>query len=155
MPNPKRSTQLKKLSGTYRPDRERPKGAGDRLTETPEPPDSLSYGARKEWEALAPVLVEMGTVCRADLRAFEQLTETLATQVALQAIISSEGVLIKTGTGSHKTNPAMRSLETARNQAARMYEQFGITPKSRSYVTPAPGPSGYDPFDHLDDDAFE
>ena len=92
----------------------------------------------QEWLALAPVLVELGTICRGDLRAFEQLTETLATQNTLQAVIESEGVLLKTGTGSFKTNPAMRSLETARNQAARLFTEFGLTPKARNYVSPVP-----------------
>ena len=138
MSNHKTSQDLKKLRGTDRADRQTPTAAGDRLTQTPEAPDALSRGAKQEWIALAPVLVELGTICRGDLRAFEQLAETLATQNALQAVIESEGVLLKTGTGSFKTNPAMRSLETARNQAARLFTEFGLTPKARNYVTPVP-----------------
>jgi P27 family predicted phage terminase small subunit len=144
MSNPRTPDHLKKLRGTDRADRNKPALAGERLTEPVPAPDTASRGAAKEWDALMPVLVELGTICKADLRAFEQLCETLATQSALQAVIEAEGVLIKTGTGSHKSNPALRSLETARAQAMRMYDQFGITPKSRAYVTPAP--------EHQDDD---
>ena len=143
MPNPRKPEALKRLSGTYRPDRDNQSPAGDRLTESPEAPDTMSLGAKQEWKALSPVLVSLGTICKADLRAFEQLCETLATQTALQAVIESEGVLLKTGTGSYKTNPAMRSLETARNQAKALYTEFGLTPKARNYVSPVPNPEGF------------
>jgi len=149
--NPKTSKELKKLRGTYRADREKSVAAGERLAEAPSPPDTLSRGAKKEWTALAGVLVELGTVCRGDLRAFEQLCETLATANALQAVIEAEGVLIKTGTGSFKTNPAQRSLETARNQATRLFTEFGLTPKARNYVSRVPDSGGYNPYDHLED----
>ena len=149
--NPKTSQELKKLRGTDRADRQRPIAAGERLKEPPEAPDTLSPGAVQEWKALAPVLVELGTVCRGDLRAFEQLCETLATANALQAAIETEGVLIKTGTGSFKTNPAQRSLETARNQATRLFTEFGLTPKARNYVSRVPDSGGYNPYEHLED----
>jgi P27 family predicted phage terminase small subunit len=148
--NQKVPNELKKLRGTYRADRDNQPAAGERLTESPKPPDTMSLSAKQEWKALAPVLVELGTLCLADLRAFEQLCETLATQTALQAVIEAEGVLLKTGTGSYKTNPAMRSLETARNQAKALYTEFGLTPKARSYVSRAPGPVNENP-----DDDFE
>ena len=154
MPNYRKPNHLKRLSGTYRKDRDVPVAAGDRLTEPPEPPDALSQGARQEWIALAPVLVELGTLCRGDLRAFEQLCETLATANSLQAVIAAEGILLKMGNGSYKTNPAQKSLETARNQAARLFTEFGLTPKARNYVSAAPGPAPDDSLDHLDD-AFE
>jgi P27 family predicted phage terminase small subunit len=138
MPNHRKSNEQKRLAGTYRKDRDVKPTAGERLTEAPEAPDAMSQGARQEWKALAPVLVELGILTRGDLRAAEQLCETLATANALQAIIAAEGVLLKMGNGAYKTNPAQRSLEVARNQAMRMYDAFGITPKARGYVSAAP-----------------
>jgi P27 family predicted phage terminase small subunit len=138
MPNPPKPEHLKQLYGTARKDRQRAAAAGDRLTEPPDAPSTLSAGARAEWHALAPILVEMETLCRGDLRALEQLAETLATQRELQAVIEAEGVLLQTAAGGYKTNPAMRSLETARNQAKALFIEFGLTPKARSYVSPAP-----------------
>lgn len=147
MSNPRVPNELKELRGTERADRQKPALAGDRLTVPVLPaPDTASRGANEEWDDLIPLLVELGTICRADLRAFEQLCETLATQTAPQAVIETEGVLPKTGTGSFKTNPAMRSLETARNQAKVLHTGFGLTPKARSYVSAAPSPAGYDPY---------
>lgn len=147
MPNPRIPNRLKRLRGTNRADRNIVAKAGDRIAEPPEAPDTLSDGARKEWEALAPVLVELGTICKGDLRAFEQLCETLATANALQAIIEDEGVLLKTGADGFKANPAQKSLETARAQAMRLYSEFGITPKARNYVSAAPKPREPSPWD--------
>jgi P27 family predicted phage terminase small subunit len=140
MSNPRVSDEIKDLRGTNRADRQKKALAGERLTEPVPAPDTASGPAKKEWDKLMPILVELGTVCRADLRAFEQLCETLATQTALQTVIEAEGCLLKTGNGSFKTNPAMRSLETARNQAKALYTEFGLTPKARSYVSAAPAP---------------
>lgn len=125
--------------------------AADRLKVPPPPPESLSDVARREWEFLAPVVVELQTCCRADLRAFQQLCETLASQTELQEIVNTEGQLLKTGTGSYKSNPAVRSLETARNQSHRLLEAFGLTPKSRNYVSKAPAARSDNPFANLDD----
>ena len=150
MANPRKPEALKHLSGTYRADRDNQPPAGERLREAPEAPATLSIGAKQEWDDLAPVLVELGTLCRADLRAFKQLCETLATQTSLLAVIEAEGVLLKTGTGSFKTNPAMRSLETARNQAKMLYTEFGLTPKARSYVSRAPNHVKVDPKQNLE-----
>ena len=125
--------------------------AADRLTEPPPPPDTLSQGAKQEWESLAPVVVELGTMCRGDLRAFEQLAETLAMQTELQELVRSQGLLLPTGTDSFKANPAVKSLETARNQSHRLLVEFGLTPKARNYVTKAPAPMRDNPFNFLDD----
>jgi P27 family predicted phage terminase small subunit len=114
--------------------------AADRLTDPPEPPETMSTGARLEWLKLAPVVVELGTMCRGDLRAFEQLTETLAMQTELQELVRSQGWLLPTGTDSYKANPAVKSLETARNQSHRLLVEFGLTPKARNYVSKAPEP---------------
>jgi P27 family predicted phage terminase small subunit len=156
MPNHRKSNEQKRLAGTYRKDRDVKPTAGERLTEAPEAPDAMSRGAVQEWEALAPVLVKLGTICRGDLRAFEQLCETLATANALQSVIEAEGILLKMGNGAYKTNPAQKSLEVARAQAMRMYDQFGITPKARNYVSAAPNPADYDPYsdEALEGDGF-
>lgn len=115
--------------------------AGDRLTEAPPPPDTLSSAAaRQEWEALMPTAVALGTVCRADLRAFEMLCETLASATELQEIIRADGLLIPCANGGKKPHPAQRSLETARTQAHKLMVEFGLTPKARNYVKRAPEP---------------
>jgi len=144
MVNPRTPERLKKLRGTNRADRDKPPAAGERIVAVPEAPDSLSHGARTEWKALAPILVEIGTLCQADLRALTQLCETLSAQVELQAIVAKEGFLIKTGGDGFKANPAQKFLETARTQAMRLYSEFGITPRSRASVSQVPEAAGHE-----------
>ena len=120
--------------------------AGDRLTKVPPAPKTLNQGARQEWKALTPVLVELGTICKADLRALEMLCGILADESRLQKIVDNEGYLLETGTGGKKANPAVKSLETARNQAERMLANFGLYPKARNYVSRAPEPQGPNSF---------
>ena len=132
-------TEQKKLKGTLRPSREN-KGieAGARLTEAPLPPDTLSVGAIAEWNALAPVLVGLELLTLADLRTLELCCETLATATALEETIRAEGFTIAAATGGHNAHPALKALETTRNAAHRMLSDFGLSPKSRKYVSKAP-----------------
>jgi P27 family predicted phage terminase small subunit len=141
MGNPKKTKATKLLRGTYRKDRDKPSIRADQaLAAPPEPPDTLSAGARIEWLALAPVAVELGTITVGDLRSFELLAETFASASELQSLVSAEGLLIPAANGGKKANPAQRSLETARSQAARLLIEFGMTPKSRNYVQRAEEP---------------
>ena len=129
----------KKLTGTYRPDKEF-KGieAGERLNQVPEPPDFLSVGAKKEWQGLAPVLVQLGVLTIADLRDLGLCCEALATVTELENVIRAEGFTVATATGSRKGHPALKALETTRNQAHRMLEAFGLNPRARKFVEKAP-----------------
>jgi P27 family predicted phage terminase small subunit len=120
--------------------------ARDRLKKVPPPPRTLSPSGAKEWKKLAPTVVDLGTVCRGDLRALEQLCETLGTVTELQVIVHDQGLLLETGTGSYKANPAVKSLETARNKSHRLLVEFGLTPKARNYVSRAPEPEGDNPW---------
>ena len=141
MSNLKLSRTTKERKGSYQACRDKPTiTARQALQEPAPPPDTLSAGARKEWLALMPVSVELQTITRADLRAFEQLCEVLNTVSQLQALVKAEGHLIDAANGGKKANPAVRSLETARNQALRLLEQFGLTPKSRNYIEKAEVP---------------
>ncbi len=154
MPNPRKPTRLKQLSGTYRKDRDQPvQNAGERLIEPSEPPESLSDGGRVEWLTLMPVLVDMGVITLADLRTLALLCETLATVTELENTIQREGFTIAAATGGHKAHPALKALETTRNAAHRMLGDYGLHPKARNYVEKAPGPATEidNPFDHLDD----
>ena len=102
------------------------------LGSVPLPVDTLSPGAKAEWKRLAPTIFEMQTARPADLRTLELLCEILADITVLQGIIRADGILIKTGTNSHKTHPAQKSLESARRQAHRILDQFGLVPGSKA-----------------------
>jgi P27 family predicted phage terminase small subunit len=91
-----------------------------RLESIPEPPDTLSAGAKQEWKVLSPIIYELQTARPADLRTLELLVELLADINTLQETVRTDGVLIGTGTESYKTHPAQKSLEIARRQAQIM-----------------------------------
>jgi len=129
----------KKLRGTTRKDRDTAPEPQARLTVTPRPPTSLSAAARAEWRTLAPILVAMGTLRGADLRALRLLCETLASAESFAATIAKEGVAVPAGSGSVKTHPAVQALATARAQARGLLADFGLTPRARESVAAAPG----------------
>jgi P27 family predicted phage terminase small subunit len=101
-----------------------------RLESIPEPPDTLSAGAKQEWKVLSPIIYELQTARPADLRTLELLVELLADINTLQETVRTDGVLIGTGTESYKTHPAQKSLEIARRQAQKLLALFGLAPGS-------------------------
>lgn len=137
MARPRTATSIKAEKGTLRNCRQAPQTAAEALTTVPLAPDHLSEAAKAEWDRLAPLVVSLGTMSRADLRAFELLAATLATASDAEAIVKREGMTMPTGGGGVRSHPAVKVMETARAQAARMLEQFGLTPKVRNYVGPA------------------
>jgi P27 family predicted phage terminase small subunit len=132
----------KKLSGTLRPDRES-QGieieAGSKLSEAPPARAGLSDLARAHWDELAPLAVSMEILTPADLPLLKLACKTLATADELEAAITKEGFTIACATGGRKAHPAMKALETARNAAHRMLNDFGLSPKARKFVSKAPG----------------
>ncbi len=144
-------TETKRLKGTFRQSRERGGiGAGARLTEAPLPPETLSGGAIGEWNWLAPVLVELEVLTRADLRTLALCCETLSTATELETTIRDEGYTIPASTGGRKSHPALKALETNRNAGLRMLNDFGLSPKCRKFVTKAPGPAKDNPWANLE-----
>lgn len=138
------SKQRKQLAGTNRRDREKA-GSSKRLSSTPPAPGHLTERARDEWERLAPIAHDNGYLGRSDLRAFELLTEALATESEMRETIQREGITIMGGTGP-KAHPALKAMETARNQATRLLIEFGLTPRARGSVDPVPEESKTNPF---------
>jgi P27 family predicted phage terminase small subunit len=148
MPNYRKPESKKRVSGTFRRDRAKKAPSGEALASVPPAPDHLSPVARKEWQRLAPHLVKQGTMARADLRAFELLSEVLATSAQAQAVIAEQGLTIGTD-GSVRAHPAIKILEQARAQAIRLLGEFGLTPRARGHVEPAPPPAAKNPFSEI------
>ena len=109
-----------------------------RLDQAPDPPSHLGERAAAEWRRLAPVAAALGTLTEADLRGFELLCETLATEAEARAVIQAEGCATTTAGGGAKSRPEVRVMETARAQAARLLAEFGLMPKGRRGLDPPP-----------------
>jgi P27 family predicted phage terminase small subunit len=80
------------------------------------------------------VLVSLGVLTRADLRSLQLLCETLAHESQLRELLVKEGHLVVGAGGVKKTHPAVKMLETTRNQAHRLLNDFGLTPRARQSV---------------------
>lgn len=142
MARPRMAETVKANKGTMRGGRTTPATAANALAAMPPPPEHLPDAASREWKRLAPIVAELGTVSAADLRAFELLCSTLATASDAEAAVRAEGMTMPTGGGGVRSHPAVKVMETARAQAARLLEQFGLTPKARNYVSRAPAGVG-------------
>lgn len=147
MPNSRTAVETLKLLGTFKKSRQ-PKKVGKPLEVCPKPLAGLSKEAKQEWQKLAPEAFTLGTLTQADLCAFALLCETLATEKDARAILKKDGLMLETGTGSQKGHPAIKVLETARGQAHRLLESFGLTPKGRLHVA-IKEPEKPNPFDEF------
>jgi P27 family predicted phage terminase small subunit len=98
----------------------------------------MSERACTAWKVLAAETVALNVLTTADLPALALLCETQATAAELEETIKLEGFTIPTGNDGKKAHPALKSLESTRNCAARLLAEFGLTPKSRKYVEKAP-----------------
>ena len=136
------NAELKIVSGTYRRDRSTPKTTLARLERMPTAPKHLSDETRKQWRRLAPAAKEAGTMTASDVIAFELLCRTLATAIEAEQIIADEGATIAAGSGGRKAHPALAMMATARAQATALLAQFGLTPRGRATVAPAPARTG-------------
>jgi P27 family predicted phage terminase small subunit len=73
-----------------------------------------------------------------DLRGFELLCVTLASETEAREMLQREGLTVPTADGGRKPHPAVRVAETARAQAARLLDAFGLTPQGRQSIDVAP-----------------
>ena len=112
--------------------------AGDTIRAPIPAPETLSPGAVPEWNRLIATLAELGTATHADLRALELLSECLATESKLRAVLDRDGLTIPGADGNLKTHPASKLLESTRNQCHRLLSDFGLIPRGRVTVKAAP-----------------
>jgi len=104
------------------------------LEVVPPPPPHLDGDAAQEWRRVAAAAVALGCLRACDLPALALLAETLGLARAAQRALLAEGFTIATAAGNPKGNPAARVLAEARQHAAQMLKDFGLTPGSRGQV---------------------
>src|SRR4051812_17289867 len=91
-------------------------------------PEILTEAGRDEWQRLAPVACRLGTLTDSTARSFELLVETLATERKARDLVEKAGITVSTGRGGVKPHPAVRTMETARVQAAALLKLFRLDP---------------------------
>jgi P27 family predicted phage terminase small subunit len=114
----------------------------NRLKSEHVPPATLTDYGREEWQRLAPLAIQAGTLTATTARSFELLVETLATERAAREAVAEAGITVSTGRGGLKPHPAVRSMEQARLQAAALLKLFRLDPGKASVLPPEPKTNG-------------
>lgn len=152
MPRQRTATELLHARGSFKESRQPqetaiPGSPTDYLEDCPPAPDVLSETAKRQWYRLGPIVIEMGTLTRADLKSFELLCNALAMEEEALAVLAKSGMFLEASHGL-KPHPAIKVAESSRAQAIRLLEHFGLTAKARQYVS-IRKPKAPNPFDGL------
>jgi P27 family predicted phage terminase small subunit len=147
---PPKPTNLHIIQGTFEKSRhsKRKDVAFTRLNKAPPAPEHLSYAAAEEWRRLAPILVGNGIMSALDTFALERLCDTLVEIQELRAIIAKNGHTYGNG-DLLKANPAVAMLSDADRRLLSWLTQFGLTPSSRTKITPLPEAKPVNPIDRF------
>lgn len=111
----------------------------------PKMPKTLTPAAKKEWRRILPLLMERGSLSKADSTALALYCETFARWQEAQQELSTHGLVVittvhdKHGTAVtvRKANPALKIAENAERSLRAFLREFGMTPGSREKITPA------------------
>lgn len=132
---PNKPTKLKVLQGTDRKDRVNDKEPNPReLENVPEAPWYLDYYAKKEWNRVAPHLVEVGLLTEADLSTFQDYCEVHAHCVRLHRQIHEEGYEFSTESGYIQKRPITSILKDMMDQKRKLANVLGLTPSARTKI---------------------
>jgi phage terminase small subunit len=115
---------------------------GYRLSCPPEPDESLSAGAKQQWQILAPIVFEMQTCRPADLPLLGLLAELLADIADMETLVREQGYSVS-GSGGLKCHPVLSTLAGSRRQAAHLLSQFGLAPSGKQAPKFSPGSHSY------------
>ncbi len=146
---PKKPTALKRLQGTYRPDRA---PANEPTPEgTAEPPDFLTAEAREEWDRLAPGLTTMGLLTSADRAVFAGYCQAWADYLRLTAQLNEMASWVwESEKGYRQAVPELAMRKEAWSRAVQAGSRLGLDPAARSGLHVQPKtPKDENPFAKL------
>ena len=147
---PRKPTALKRLQGTYRPDREavdEPQPTGD-----VDAPDCLSAAARAEWDRLAPALVTVGLLTVADRALFAVYCQAWADYGKLTDQLNEMASWVwQSEKGYRQVVPEVAMRREASVRMAQAAAKLGLDPSSRSGLHVVAGKREPNPFDRFVD----
>ncbi len=155
MPNPRKPSHLKVVSGTYRRDRAPRNEPRPARVARPRAPAHLSPAARKAWAAFSVILDRAGVLTEMDSFALEGLAESYADLLRARAALPEDGsltyeVITKAGGTMIRAYPEVAIAADADRRFAMWLSKFGLDPASRSKVEAAVTYAGNNPFRELD-----
>ena len=111
----------------------------DPLAGCPEKPQWLTGEAEAEWGRLVPLLLERRILSRLDGPALSLLVMCWAEWRRAVGLLEESGPSVKTSAGGTKPSPALQGVDGACRRLLMLLKEFGLTPASRSGVTPIVG----------------
>ena len=132
-------TELKKLTGTFRPDRanqEEPAGVAC----LPRCPSHLKGEARKTWNRTGKALLAIRVMTAADWQALSMLCTCWARHVEAEAKILELGAVVRGATGGAVVSPWVHISQKAIEQCTKLAVELGLTPSARARVKIVPAP---------------
>ena len=133
-----KATHLKLLAGHagHRPlaeDEPQP----DAADETMQAPAWLSGEARAVWDAEFPKLVRNGIITEIDVGAFAKYCQAFGRYLDAESMVAKQGEVLISPSGFPIQNPYLAVSNKAQEQMHKAETEFGMTPSSRSRVSPA------------------
>lgn len=108
------------------------KATAGALKRVPKPPADLTPLAQQVWKSELPPLVRAEKIAAHELPLFKSYCSATARIDEAQAEIDRHGLLVVSGSGELKRNPATTIQKEAIALQARLATEFGITPASRN-----------------------
>ena len=152
--NPPKPTELKKLEGTYRKDRDKSPNLKPTMEISLKVPDDLNEWGQKLWGEIFSEYGKVGLITRVDLGSFHSLCSWYGIFREAEDIVRAKGLEVEeevydkngqvVGTKT-VTNPMIMVMDKAQKNYLAMAKEFGVTPSSRAGLTLEPKKEA-DPF---------
>jgi P27 family predicted phage terminase small subunit len=124
---------LKKLQGTFRPDRA-PKSEMAPPPGAPARPGWLDEEARTEWDRVVPQLAACGILCDVDRAALANYCAAVSLAAKATRQYQKDGLMIDGPNETRVKHPMIQVAKEARAQARLLGAEFGLTASSRSRI---------------------
>jgi P27 family predicted phage terminase small subunit len=146
MSNPRKPDEIKKLEGTYREDRANPDAPVYRAAPPPMP-DWLSVPAAAEWCRHVPLLAEKRVLAETDLGVLAAYCSAVGDQQLANETLKHSPRFYESEGGLWKEHPAAKASRDAGQQVRMLANELGLSPASRSKVSPLPEAPEKDPME--------
>lgn len=146
MANNRKSIKEKRMSGTYRPDRDGGKEDIEwgKLDAVPDPPEYFSAYAIVLWNVYCQELIERNDLCTVYLGSLEQYC--YAIDLAQRAAEQLNDSMVTPSKANPAVSPHFRIWQQATKTVSEIGAMFGFSPKSRLNV---PGTEKKSPMSNL------
>lgn len=145
MANQRKSITVKKMTGTYRQDRDAGKEDTEwgKLTEIPVAPDYFSPYAIELWDTYCQELLERDDLCTVYLGSLEQYC--YAIDLAQRAAKELNSTMTTASKANPAVSPHFRVWQQATKTVSEIGAQFGFSPKARLNIPSAERPEQLSP----------